>query len=297
MGVVTVLPENQIYNYNFQHPPNSIRRWPPGWEKVGGNEDSSWQRVAEYARDGRYCMLVENPSAEGFCGVRENPPHRVAVTPGEKWRVAVTMRAGQEGKGRLAVIFLDGSGQAVSRLQQDFELGTAMQEYALEYFIPSGVAEALVEVGVVGPNRVWLDRVVKTRLAEAPQPMTATGVTPNFYFVAIRPTRGAEPEVQFGRHLGLLAGKKQEQITFSPSSPVEVSFQQFYFSSTGPVAVELAAGQTGQTIRCELPATEICLCFSRPLRVIPGGPPLVVKVANHSAAPLSYTFLATGTAG
>lgn len=56
-----MLSENHIYNHNFQHPPNSIRRWPPGWEKVGGNGDSSWRRVAEYARDGRYCLLVENP--------------------------------------------------------------------------------------------------------------------------------------------------------------------------------------------------------------------------------------------
>jgi len=307
---------NYVHNYNFQHPPNSMGRWPSGWKRVGGNSDTRWRRVKEYSSDGRYSMLVENPTCEGLSGIREAPPAPVQVMPGEKWQAGATMRSAVPGKARIAVIFLNAEGEQFSVLERFFPVNEQLAEYVLQYQVPLDAFQGLVEVGIVGCNSLWIDRVIKTK-QDKPLPQSGSQepsrisaldeagilvtnrqdkVKNNQYFVAILEEDTAEPRIQFGRHLAPLKGKKQEHITFVAPDQTEIGFYELYFSSTGPVTLELALGPTVTYMKYELPATELYLYLARPLRISSAGPPLVVKVGNRTMEPLSYTVQATGLA-
>ncbi|MGB9920960.1 MAG: hypothetical protein ACPLPT_09615, partial [Moorellales bacterium] len=286
---------NCIFNHNFQQPPNSVGRWPPGWTKVGGNTDTSWRRVTEYAQDGRYCLRIDNPTYEGFCGVREAPPQPVPVRPGEKWYLSAAVRLENPGWVQLAVTFLDARDQGVGRAEQQFAVSGEMQEVRLEYLIPPGAVRSVAEVGLVGPNRLWIDRVERERLEAAPaerrgQAVPHTGETQettaltgppegravpgraaDAHFVALIGADGPLPRLRFGRQLTVLPAGKREAITLLPLPQRRVRFFELYLKCTRPVRVEICPPQGREEhLDLGLPSGEFLLYLSEPLTVGPG---------------------------
>jgi len=291
---------------------------------VGGNADTSWRRVTEYAQDGRYCLRIDNPTYEGFCGVQEAPPQPVPVRPGEKWCLSAAVRLENPGWVRLAVKFLDAADREVGRAERQFAVSGEMQEVRLEYLIPPGAVQSVAEVGLVGPNRLWIDRVGKERLEAAPaerggqavpagsekqgaagersvgtgERQAVSGKVADAYFVALIEADGPLPRLRFGRHLSMLPGGRREGITFLPLPHHRVRFYEVYLGCSRPVMVEICPPESPEDrLYLQVPAGELWLYLPRPLAVGPGGPPLVVWVTNGGLFPLSYTFRATGVLG
>jgi len=304
-----VILKNCVYNHNFQHPPNSIGRWPPGWEPVGGNADTSWRRVAEQSSDGRYCLVISNPTHEGRCGVREVPPVTIAVNPGDRWRVEARIRLAVAGKVYMAIDFYSESGNVVAQVREEFDVSQHMEVYGYEYSVPPLAVQGLLEIGIEESNTLWIDWVAKVRketdseqlgekqdvcnaIHAGGQGLFDSGKDQCFVVLVERPITG-NPRIELGRCLTSLGGRKKERITFYPGDQ-SVEFGEVFLRSTGRVILEFSIGEDNVCIRLEFPASEIRFALDSPLRLTRKGAPLNIEVVNPSREPFCYCLLVVG---
>lgn len=303
------MKDNFVYNHNFQSPPNSPGRWPPGWEAIGGNGDSSWRRVAQDSSDGRYCMVISNPTHDGRCGIREVPPVTTPISPGETWRVEARIRLDNAGKVYVALHFYGESGNVVKELREEFTASSHMQVCGYDYSIPPLAVQSAVEIGVEEPNTLWIDWVAKARKESTREQvvqerdtdrcvcragrMLLGRLVDQCYVALIDKSDTSNPGIHLGRCLVSLEGRKKEEIVFRPGSS-SVQFGQVYLNSTGRTIIELSVGTDEAKNKLDILGGELGFLLSSPIHLLNNNTPLNIKIINPGPEPLSYCLVLGG---
>lgn len=277
---------NHIYNSTFDLPPNSVRRWPSGWERVGGDARTQWGRVREDGKNGRFFLKIHNYTEHLYCGIREAPPVLIAVNPGELWCAQTDVGAERPGEFRMIVNFIGADGECINKQVRDFSVNLNSELYSMEYCIPCGAHYALLEIGVTGPQALQISSICKGRKMKEPANTADTERT----YLAVDSSDNTYPEIQLGRKLAQLSKNSINKITFT-AVRYQVVFYQLSFNGTGPLTVELLT--ESPILAISLPACEMQLTLL-PVHVVPDRHPLVIKIANHSGQSQSYVFTLKG---